>query len=234
LADPHGITDEALMEAFKQGDAAAFSELVARHEKPLWNFLRRSVRDNALAEDLMQEALMRVLRGAPGWLPSARFSTWLYTIARNLCVDHARRMVHRNTTSLDVAVGDRGGGGARTGGVSMSAQISSAGDARNGPRRIDQVVGPDRGGEAMALSREAGARIEAALADLPDEQREVFLMREVMDMAFADIAIAVEASLPTVKSRMRYALVRLRDALADLRESDAAPDTANARTAELP
>jgi RNA polymerase sigma-70 factor (ECF subfamily) len=230
LAEPSDTTDEALMEAFKLGDAAAFSQLVARHEKPLWNFLRRSVRDNALAEDLMQEALMRVLRGAPGWQPSARFSTWLYTIARNLCVDHARRMVHRDASSLDAPVADRGA--ARTGGVAMSVSVGDGG----GPRRIDRVAGADRGGEAMALSRETAERIEAALAELPEEQREVFLMREVMDMPFADIAVAVEASLPTVKSRMRYALARLRDALQDLRESvaDAKADGASARTAELP
>ena len=214
------MTDETLMAAFKQGDASAFSELVTRHEKPLWNFLRRYVRDPAVAEDLMQESLLRVLRGAGEWHPTAKFSTWLYTIARNLCVDHARRMVHRTTTSLDGAVPGTGTGD---------------GAGRAPSRRIDHVPGGDRGGEANVLSRETGTRIEAAIGTLPDEQREVFLMREVMDMPFAEIAEAVGASVPTVKSRMRYALVRLREALQDLREPAAGSlALADAQPIELP
>jgi RNA polymerase sigma-70 factor (ECF subfamily) len=80
-------------------------------------------------------------------------------------------------------------------------------------------VGADRGGEVATWNRERAARIEAAIAALPVEQREVFLMREVMDMPFAEIATAVGAPEPTVKSRMRYALERLREALAELRDS---------------
>lgn len=204
------------MAAFKDGDASAFSELVLRHERPLWNFLRRHLRDNATAEDLMQETLLRVLRGAAEWQPTAKFSTWLYTIARNLCVDHARRMIHRTTSSLDGPAASLRDGASRT-------------------RAIDNVVGGDRGGEAATFSREAAGRIEAAIAELPDEQREVFLMREVMDMPFAEIAEAVGSSVPTVKSRMRYALGRLREALSDLRDTAAgAGSAAGAEVAELP
>jgi RNA polymerase sigma-70 factor, ECF subfamily len=197
------MTDEALMAAYRRGDVNAFSALVARHEKPLWNFIRRFVNDGAAAEDLLQEALLRVVRGAAEWQPSAKFSTWLYTIARNLCTDHARRMSHRKAASLDVSAAPDGDG--------------------SGPRRIDRVVGADRGGEAALHDRQVAARIEAAVAALPPEQREVFLMREVMDMPFAEIAAAVGASEPTVKSRMRYALGRLRQALEELRDSGAHP-----------
>jgi RNA polymerase sigma-70 factor (ECF subfamily) len=81
------------------------------------------------------------------------------------------------------------------------------------------VAAPGAGGEQAALDREAATRIEAAVAALPVEQREVFLMREVMDMTFAEIAVAVGTSEPTVKSRMRYALHRLREGLQELRDS---------------
>jgi RNA polymerase sigma-70 factor (ECF subfamily) len=191
-----------------------------RHEKPLWNFLRRYVHDRAVAEDLTQEVLLRVLRNAAEWKPAAKFSTWLYTIARNICIDYSRRMVHRNATSLDGAV----------------ARASDGDGAPSGPRRIDRVVSADRGGEDAAVGKETAARIEAAIALLPDEQREVFLMREVMDMPFAEIAEVTGVALPTVKSRMRYALERLRDALADLREvkPEPPPDPAVARPIEVP
>jgi RNA polymerase sigma-70 factor (ECF subfamily) len=215
------MTDETLMAGFKEGDASAFSTLVLRHEKPLWNFLRRYVHDRAAAEDLTQEVFMRVLRSAAEWKPAAKFSTWLYTIARNVCIDYSRRMVHRTTTSLDGAVG-RGDGD---------------GDGKkDGVRRIDRVIGADRGGEAAAVGKETATRIETAIAELPDEQREVFLMREVMDMPFAEIAEVTGVALPTVKSRMRYALERLRDALGDLRDGqpEAIPAAGDARPIEVP
>ena len=212
------MTDETLMAAFKAGDASAFSTLVVRHEKPLWNFIRRYVQNRAVAEDLTQEVLLRVLRNAGAWEPSAKFSTWLYTIARNICIDYSRRMVHRNTSSLDGVVGH------------------AAAPERSGPLRIDRVVGADRGGEAAAVDKETAARIETAIASLPEEQREVFLMREVMDMPFAEIAEVTGIALPTVKSRMRYALERLRQALVDLRETkpEPAPAQSGVQPIEVP
>ena len=89
------------MQAYRAGDARAFERLVARHEKPVWNFLRRFVADATTAEDLLQEVFLRVVKSADEWRGAAKFSTWLYTIARNLSVDHARRAVHRNAASLD-------------------------------------------------------------------------------------------------------------------------------------
>jgi RNA polymerase sigma-70 factor, ECF subfamily len=199
------MTDEALMAAYRDGNVQAFSELMSRHERALWNFVRRFVSDGATAEDLLQEVFLRVVRSADEWQPTAKFSTWIYTIARNLCTDHARRMTHRKAASLDGPV------------------LSDGQGEGSGPRRIDRVVGADRGGEAALQNREIAERIEGALAALPVEQREVFLMRELQDMPFADIAEAVGASVPTVKSRMRYALERLRVALDEWRDADPRP-----------
>src|SRR3954468_9779221 len=95
------MTDEALMAAYQKGDLGAFAELVSRHERRLWNFLRRFVRDPAAAEDLLQEVFLRVVRSAPEWRPTAKGTTWLFTIARNLCVDHSRSALLRQTASLD-------------------------------------------------------------------------------------------------------------------------------------
>jgi RNA polymerase sigma-70 factor (ECF subfamily) len=191
-------SDEALMSAYRAGDARAFERLVARHEKPIWNFLRRSVRDAALAEDLLQEVFLRLVKSADDWKGTAKFSTWLYTIARNLCVDQARRAVHRRADSLDAS--------------------AHAGDAETSATMHERIPSGDAPADAVVADRQAKARIERAIAALPDEQREVFLMREVMEMPFAEIATAVGASEPTVKSRMRYALEKLRAALAELGE----------------
>jgi len=192
------MTDEALMARYQQGDVAAFAELVARHEKRLWNFVRRFVADSATAEDLLQEVFLRVVRNAAEWQPSAKFTTWLYTIARNLCTDNARRGVFRKAYSLD--------------------QTPGAARDESGPHRIDKVASPDGNAEKAAMDREIATRVDQAVATLPVEQREVFLMREVMDMSFAEIATVTKTSEPTVKSRMRYALERLRVALEELRD----------------
>jgi RNA polymerase sigma-70 factor (ECF subfamily) len=192
------MTDEALMARYQQGDVAAFAELVSRHEKRLWNFLRRFVADATTAEDLLQEVFLRVVRNGAEWHPSAKFSTWLYTIARNLCTDSARRGVFRKADSLDQTPGPT--------------------RDESGPHRIDKVASPDSNAEKTAMDREIATRVDQAVATLPVEQREVFLMREVMDMSFAEIATATKTSEPTVKSRMRYALERLRSALEELHD----------------
>lgn len=196
------MTDEQLMAAYQKGDLAAFAALVSRHEKPLWNFVRRFVRDAATAEDLLQEVFLRVVKSAPQWRPTAKLSTWLYTIARNLCTDHARHAGGRTAVSLDG--GGQGSGRDREGSGPMPL--------------LDRIAAPGGGAESAALDREIAQRIDRAIVMLPEEQREVFLMREVMDLPFAEIAVAVGASEPTVKSRMRYALERLRVALGEFRD----------------
>jgi RNA polymerase sigma-70 factor (ECF subfamily) len=193
------LTDEELMARYQKGEVAAFAELVSRHEKRLWNFVRRFVADSATAEDLLQEVFLRVVRSAGEWQPSAKFSTWLLTIARNLCTDNARRAVFRRADSLD--------------------QTPGASRDDSGMRRIDKVASPDGNAEKAALDREIAKRVDEAVAALPVDQREVFLMREVMDMSFAEIAQATKTSEPTVKSRMRYALERLRAALEELHDN---------------
>ena len=187
--------DEVLLQAYRAGDVRAFERLVARYEKPIWNFLRRFVADAATAEDLLQEVFLRVVKSADEWRGAAKFSTWLYTIARNLTVDQSRRAVHRNAASLD---------GPAHAGSDSTATLH------------DRLPSPDRRADDLASDRETKRRIDEAVAGLPAEQREVFLMREVMEMPFAEIATAVGASEPTVKSRMRYALEKLRAALVEL------------------
>ena len=98
-------SDEQLLAAYRGGDVRAFEKLLARYEKPIWSFLRRFVRDAEAAEDLLQEVFLRVVRDAqesgPAWKGEAKFSTWLYTIARNLCIDRARRTAVRGSVAVD-------------------------------------------------------------------------------------------------------------------------------------
>lgn len=188
-------SDESLMLRYKEGDARAFEVLVQRHRKPIFNFVLRFVRDPAAAEDVTQDCFLRVVRSADSYVRDAKFTTWLFTIARNLCVDQSRRQKHRNMASLDAPVGEDG-------------QAS----------RIDFVASGGPAQDRQAIGNELQQRMAKAIAALPDEQREIFLLREVSDLQFNEIAEVVGISENTVKSRMRYALEKLREALAEYRD----------------
>jgi RNA polymerase sigma-70 factor (ECF subfamily) len=181
---------------YRDGDVRAFELLVTRHRKPLFNFILRFVRDPAAAEDVTQETFLRLIKGADAYQRQAKFTTWLYTIARNLCVDAARRGKHRKAASLDAPIGDDDG----------SASL------------LDFVPDGAAGVDRQAQSRELGARLRQAIESLPDEQREIFLLREVADLQFNEIAAVVGCPENTVKSRMRYALEKLREALEEYRD----------------
>jgi RNA polymerase sigma-70 factor (ECF subfamily) len=188
-------SDEGLMLAYRDGDVRAFEVLVTRHRKPIYNFIFRFVRDAAQAEDVMQETFLRVIKGAEAYERQAKFTTWLYTIARNLCVDASRRGKHRKAASLDAPVGDE-----------------------DGAALIDMVSDGKEGADRAAIDRELRVRMQKAIAALPDEQREIFLLREMADLQFNEIAKVVGCPENTVKSRMRYALEKLREALEEYRD----------------
>src|SRR5882672_10453836 len=100
------VTCEVLMMRFQAGDRAAFATLVRKHKTPIYNFILRLVRSGSAAEDLVQDVFVRVVQSASDFKHESRFSTWAYAIARNICIDHLRKMSFRNHSSLDQAMGD--------------------------------------------------------------------------------------------------------------------------------
>jgi RNA polymerase sigma-70 factor, ECF subfamily len=191
-------TDEILMVRYQRGERRAFVELVRRHNRPIYNFVLRQLRLPSVAEDVTQDVFMRLVQNAAEFKHEARFLTWLYTIARNLCIDQLRKQSHRRHASLD------------------QPQVEQ-GDA---PLLGDTVADPDPrvSAERGALSAEVRSSIVKAVDSLPDDQREVFLLREVANLPFREIAEITGVGENTVKSRMRYALDRLKDALCDFEE----------------
>jgi RNA polymerase sigma-70 factor (ECF subfamily) len=169
----------------------------------VFNFILRFTGQPARAEDVLQETWLKVVRGAADYQVRAKFTTWLYTIARNLCVDSARKEAYRQTDSLDAPTRE---GEARTLGDGLP-------DASASPERVAQ-------------QRQLQPLIERALLTLPGEQREVFLLREYSGVTFKEIAEVTGVPENTVKSRMRYALEGLRRSLASfgVEASFAEPD----------
>jgi RNA polymerase sigma-70 factor (ECF subfamily) len=192
------VTDEALMTRYQRGDLAAFATLVERHKTPLYNFVFRQIKAPPAAQDLTQEVFLRIVESASSFKHEAKFTTWAYTIARNLCIDHLRKASYRRHPSLDQQGGDEG----------------------EGPTLGEQVADlhPRASTERGAISNEIQVKVVAAVEALPSEQREVFLLRHVANLAFQEIAEITETPENTVKSRMRYALERLQEALTDFEE----------------
>ncbi|AKQ65322.1 RNA polymerase sigma-70 factor, ECF subfamily [Myxococcus hansupus] len=189
-------SDERLMLAFQAGEPRAFEALVRKHRTPVFNFILRFTGHRARAEDVLQETWLKVVRNAGEYTPKAKFTTWLYTIARNLCVDSARKESYRQASSLDAP---------------------SPGSERDEARPLGDGL-PDAGAspERGAYNARLRPMLERALAALPEEQREVFTLREYSGIPFKDIAEVTGVSENTVKSRMRYALEGLRRRLAEM------------------
>lgn len=188
------LSDEELLRAYQNGDPEAFKTLFGRYRGPLFNFLLRRVRDRGRAEELYQDSWTKVIERCAEFRGDAKFSTWLYTIARNACIDHQRKLKFRGHASLDAT--QRGAS----------------------HPMVERVANPGLGPDQLAAGEALGQRIARAVEDLPEEQREVFLLRQLQGMAFNEVAEVVGVPVNTVKSRMRYALERLQQGLGDLRE----------------
>ncbi|MEO8020716.1 RNA polymerase sigma factor [Polaromonas sp.] len=188
-ADDAQESDESLMLRYAGGDIGAFDALYARHEMGVWRYVFRSVRVQAVADDLLQDVWFAVARQSVSYQPTARFKTWLFTIAHNRMVDHFRTA--KNHVRMD-AHGEEDD--------EHGLADTLAADSGFGPLRQLQ-------------SREQAAALIHAVEQLPADQREAFLLQAEAGMSVEDIASATGVSFETAKSRLRYARRSLRQQL---------------------
>lgn len=182
----HGeVPDEALMLAYRAGDAAAFDALYARHKGGVFRYLRRQSGNAAVAEELFQDVWMRLIDARGRYEPKAKFTTWLYTIAHNRLMDHFRA-------------------------AGRAALVSYDDEDDPPPEPVADTPRPE---ETLARKQDAG-RLLAAIDALPAAQREAFLLQQEADMSVEEIAAATGVNRETAKSRLRYALAKLRAQLA--------------------
>ena len=184
-----GESDEALIGRYARGDAAAFALLYQRYEMRVWRYLERNVSNQATADELMQEVWFAVAREAPRYQPAARFTTWLFTIARNRMIDVLR--TSRRHVSLEA--------------------IGYEAEPVVGQLTTEPSVGPF----AAAVVREQAGALARALAELPHEQRDAFLLHIEGGLSVDEVAAITASSFETTKSRLRYARSRLRELLSE-------------------
>ena len=168
------------MLAYGRGDAGAFETLYKRHRGALYRFVLRAIKHRSAAEELFQEVWIRVIESRSRYAPQARFSTWLYTIAHNLLVDHWRRK------------------GLSLGQLEQEPGLAAA----DNPAR-------------QAEARESVERLLRAIEALPAAQREAFLLHEEAGLSVAQIAAVTGAGEEAAKSRLRYAMAKLKAAVDD-------------------
>ncbi len=172
--------DEELMLAYQGGDARAFEMLYQRHRGTLYRFFLRSLSRRDLADELFQDTWSRVITARDRYRPEAKFTTWLLQIANNLMIDHFRRQRPED-----------GGESAE------EAFRTTPADSREQPERV-------------LTDFEQARRMQNALAELPDDQRQAFLLRAEQGLGVEEIAEVMGVGRETAKSRLRYALEKLR------------------------
>jgi RNA polymerase sigma factor (sigma-70 family) len=176
-------TDHELIHAFRDGDLQALEALVIRHKDKLFTSILFLVKDKYLAEDIFQDVLIKIIDTIRGgrYTEEGKFLPWAMRIAHNLCVDHFRK-------------------------VKRTPTIKTSDD-----RDIFEVINfTEDGADVKIMKRQSHDRVRRMLDLLPEDQREVIILRHYADLSFKEIAALTNCSINTALGRMRYGLINLR------------------------
>lgn len=182
--------DAALMLRVQQGDLEAFETLVEKYRQPVFNFIRRTLLDPDETEDVAQQVFVQVWKAAPRYRVASRFSTWLFTIARNLCLNELRRRSRHPAEYLEAGTNEDGE-----------------------PRERNLPDADARGVHDQLLLAELTRMVEEALGDLPESQRSALLLVQEQDLAYDDIARILDISVSATKSLIHRARETLKQRL---------------------
>ena len=180
------ISDEILIKKFQDGDVGAYNQLVFRFKDRLLNFIYRFVNDLDLAEDLVQDTLLKLYTHKDSYREIAKFSTWLYTIAANLARTELRKKKRRKTFSVTELSREDREFIIASSDVDPSEDLSSQDFERN---------------------------IQLALAELPDDFKTIIILRDIQELSYDEISKIVDVPLGTVKSRINRGRVKLQQLL---------------------
>ena len=187
IADLDSLSDESLMKRYGQGNMTAFEILYGRHKGPLFRFVLRQVSERSEAEELFQDIWSKVISQRTDYHVSAKFSTWLYTIARHRVIDFYRV----SSNQIKYLVQD-------------SQSENNLGDEHT--QGIDDSASP----EVLLDSEKTYAQLKSIVGNLPDEQREAFILKYESGFNHRDIAEITGQKEETIKSQVRYALNKIK------------------------
>ena len=180
------LSDEILIKKFQEGDVGAYNQLVFRFKDRLLNFIYRFVNDLDLAEDLVQDTLLKLYTHKDSYQEIAKFSTWLYTIAANLARTELRKKKRRKTFSV----------------TELSRED-----------REFIIVSSDVDPSEDLSSQNFEKSVQRALAELPDDFKTIIILRDIQELSYDEISKIVDVPLGTVKSRINRGRVKLQQLL---------------------
>lgn len=180
----HIVNDQELVQAYIQGDQAAIESLINRHRSKVYTYILLTIKNQQLAEDLFQETFIKVIQSLRGgkYRDNGRFLSWVIRIAHNLIIDHFRKEKQMNSVSND------------------DTEV----DLFNSKKLSDDNI------EELIINSQIKTEIRILINQLPDDQREVVLLRHYGGLSFKEIADQTDVSINTALGRMRYALINLR------------------------
>ena len=183
------ISDYELIQRFIKGEQSCFNILIRRHKNKVFAYISLYIRDQALAEDLFQDTFMKVIQSvkAGKYQDNGKFISWVMRIAHNLIIDHFRRIKQMNTVSND----------------------DYESDLFNSKRFAEATVEDDM------IKRQIQKDVRKMITMLPDDQREVVILRHYAGLSFKEIADITDVSINTALGRMRYALINMRKLMAE-------------------
>ena len=178
------VNDQELVQAYIKGDQSAIEILINRHRSKVYTYILLTIKNQQLAEDLFQETFIKVIQSlrAGKYRDNGRFLSWVIRIAHNLIIDHFRKEKQMNSVSND----------------------DSEVDLFNSKKFSDSNI------EELIVNSQIKAEIRTLINELPDDQREVVLLRHYGELSFKEIADQTDVSINTALGRMRYALINLR------------------------
>ena len=178
------ISDYELIMRFIKGEQSCFEDLIHRHKNKVFAYISLYIRDQALAEDIFQDTFLKVIQSVKSgrYYDNGKFISWVMRIAHNLIIDHFRRVKQMNTVSND----------------------NYESDIFNSTRFAENNVEDDM------IKRQVQKDIRKMITQLPDDQREVVILRHYAGLSFKEIAEITNVSINTALGRMRYALINLR------------------------
>ncbi len=177
------FNEKRMIRDMKNGDETAFESLVYSYERKIYTMAYRSCLNEQDALDITQEVFLRVYRSIGTFKEESSFSTWIYRIANNVCIDHARRASRHHTVSLYQ-------------------------ETEDGEREID-IVDDAPTPEELQYKKEEHAEIERAIAELSLEHREIVMLRDILGLSYDEIAEVLQLNVGTVKSRIARARANL-------------------------
>jgi RNA polymerase sigma-70 factor (ECF subfamily) len=185
------LPDPQLVRAVAAGQQAAFAELLRRYENAILTFCYSFTRNRESAEDLAQETFLRVYRNAARYQPVAKFSTWLYKIAANLCINEVKKDRLRPHLTLD----------------------EPAGPDPQGTRVVERLASPEEAPPGQAARRETQELLRQAIDRLPDDQRTTLVLVEYHHLPYQDVAEVLGVTVSAIKMRIKRARLTLREVL---------------------